>query len=159
MERSTQLTRSEGTAALDQQRVHTSEDGDRTMKVVLQNHPAVQRTAANTPEDVAVADGAEDSVVQKQARHGSDAGPCSAPDQVWWADDAARRSSTLAGTTSRSRISYPGIDRTTELGLKQNGFLIETEPGFRSPELANALADQDGALISSPNWWTEVETT
>ena len=77
MERSTQLTRSEGTAALAQQSVHTSEDGDRTMRVVLQNHPAVQRTAANTPEDVAVADGAE-----KQARHGSDARPCSAPNRV-----------------------------------------------------------------------------
>ena len=52
------------------------------MRVVLQNHPAVQRTAANTPEDVAVADGAEDSVVPKQARHGSDARPCSAPNRV-----------------------------------------------------------------------------
>ena len=39
----------------------------------------------------------------------------------------------------------------------QNGFLIETEPGFPSLELANALVDQDGLLISSPNWWTEVE--
>ena len=80
MERSTQLTRSEGAAALDQQSIHTSEDGDRTTKVVLQNDPAVQRTAANTPEDVA--DGAEDSVFQKQARHSSDARPCSAPDRV-----------------------------------------------------------------------------
>ena len=43
------------------------------------------------------------------------------------------------------------------LGLIQNGFLIETEPGFPSPELANALADQDGLLISSPNWRTEVQ--
>ena len=51
------------------------------------------------------------------------------------------------------------MDRTTELGLIQNGFLIETEPGFPSAELANALADQDGALISSPTRWTEVQTT
>ena len=41
-----------------------------------------------------------------------------------------------------SRISYPGMDRTTELGLIQNGFLIETEPGCPSLELANPLADQ-----------------
>ena len=76
------MTRSEGAAALDQQSVHTSEDGDRTMRVLLQNGLAVQRTAANTPEDVTVVDGAEDSVVQKQARHGSDARPCSAPNRV-----------------------------------------------------------------------------
>ena len=82
MGRSTEVTRSERAAASDQQPVHTSEDGDRTMRVVLQNDLGVQRTAANTPEDVAVADGAEDSVVQKQARHSSDARPCSAPDRV-----------------------------------------------------------------------------
>ena len=82
MGRSTEVTRSERPAALDQQSVHTSEDGDRTMRVLLQNGPAVQRTAANTPEDVTVVDGAEDSVVQKQARHGSDARPCSAPNRV-----------------------------------------------------------------------------
>ena len=81
MERSTEVTRSERAAASDQQPVHTSEDGDRTMRVLLQNGPA-QRTAANTPEDVTVVDGAEDSVVQKQARHGSDARPCSAPNRV-----------------------------------------------------------------------------
>ena len=77
MERSTQVTRSERAAASDQQPVHTSEDGDRTMRVLLQNGLAVQRTAANTPEDVTVVDGAE-----KQARHGSDARPCSAPNRV-----------------------------------------------------------------------------
>ena len=77
MEGSTEVTRSERAAASDQQPVHTSEDGDRTMRVLLQNGLAVQRTAANTPEDVAVAHGAE-----KQARHGSDARPCSAPNRV-----------------------------------------------------------------------------
>ena len=77
MERSTQVTRSEEAAALDQQTVHTSEDGERTMRVLLQNGLAVQGTAANTPEDVAVVHGAE-----KQARHGSDARPCSAPNRV-----------------------------------------------------------------------------
>ena len=77
MERSAEVTRSERAAASDQQPVHTSEDGDRTMRVLLQNGLAVQRTAANTPEDVAVVDGAE-----KQARHGSDARRCSAPNRV-----------------------------------------------------------------------------
>ena len=49
-------------------------------------------------------------------------------------------------------------DRISELEFLQNGFLVETEPGFPSLDLANLLADQEGVLISSPNWWSEVET-
>ena len=40
----------------------------------------------------------------------------------------------------------------------ENGFLVQTEPGFPSLELANELAAQEGVVISSPNWWREVET-
>ena len=36
-----------------------------------------------------------------------------------------------------------------------NGFLVETEPGFPSLELANALAAQAGVWVSSPNWWSD----
>ena len=43
------------------------------------------------------------------------------------------------------------------MGFLENGFLVETEPGFPSLELANALASQDGVVMSSPNWWTEIE--
>ena len=48
-------------------------------------------------------------------------------------------------------------DRVSELGFLENGFFIESEPGFESLELANALAAQPGAVISSPNWQTQVE--
>ena len=56
-------------------------------------------------------------------------------------------------------FSQNGIstDRVSELGFLENGFFIETEPGFESLELANALAAQPGAVISSPNWQTQVE--
>ncbi len=37
-----------------------------------------------------------------------------------------------------------------------NGFLVETEPGFPSLELANALAGQEGVILSSPNWQSTV---
>ncbi len=37
-----------------------------------------------------------------------------------------------------------------------NAYFIQTEPGFPSLTLANELAGQDGVLISSPNWQTEV---
>ena len=49
-------------------------------------------------------------------------------------------------------------DRTSELSFIENGFLVETEPGFPSLYLANELALKDGVIISSPNWWREVET-
>ena len=38
-----------------------------------------------------------------------------------------------------------------------NAYFIETEPGFPSLNLANELAGQDGVVLSSPNWQTEVE--
>ena len=43
------------------------------------------------------------------------------------------------------------------LGWIDNGYFIETAPGFPSLTLANALAGQEGVEISSPNWWQQVE--
>ena len=48
------------------------------------------------------------------------------------------------------------MDRVSELDYVANGFSVETEPGFPSLDLANALAVQDGVEISSPNWGREV---
>ena len=55
-----------------------------------------------------------------------------------------------------------------EQGIKQhlvtaqtfttNAFFIETDPGFPSLELANALAGEDGVLLARPNWQREVST-
>ena len=163
-ERSTQATRSEAAATLDQGTVHTWDDGDSTMRVLLQTDLVVQKTAANTSEDVVVAEGAEDSVVHKQAGHGPDARPVfrsesggglmTLPGGVLLALDPGWDDAHVEDFFSHNDIS---TDRISELGFLQNGFLIQTEPGFPSLELANALADQDGVLISSPNWWTEVE--
>ena len=49
-------------------------------------------------------------------------------------------------------------DRTSELTFIQNGYFVETEPGFPSLDLANELAAREGVVISSPNWWREVQT-
>ena len=48
-------------------------------------------------------------------------------------------------------------EQVSELGFIPNGFLVETEAGFPSLDLANSLASQDGVELSSPNWWSEVE--
>ena len=151
VERSTQVTRSEAAAAPDQEPVHTWEDGDRTMRVVLQNDLVVQKTAANTPEDVVVSEGAGDSVVRKQARHGPDALPVfrsesgaglmTLPGGVLLALDPAWDDAQVEEFFSNNEIS---AERVSELGFLQNGFLIETEPGFPSLELANQLARPGG---------------
>ena len=50
------------------------------------------------------------------------------------------------------------MDRLSPLGEIPNGFVVASEPGFASLELANALAGQDGVRLSSPNWWRERTT-
>ena len=48
--------------------------------------------------------------------------------------------------------------QVSELDFVDNGYFVETEPGYPSLDLANKLASQEGVIISSPNWWTEVTT-
>ena len=43
-------------------------------------------------------------------------------------------------------------DRVSGLDYLANGFFVETEPGFASLDLANALAAQPGVELSQPNW-------
>ncbi len=145
--------------------VYTYRDGDRTLRVVLQDDLVVQETAAITPDDIVVVKGDEESIVGKQARHGQDAHPVfrsesggglmTLPGGVLLVLDAEWGRKEVAGFLSGNDIS---IDRVSDLGFLQNGFMVETEPGFASLELANALASQQGVVLSSPNWWREVET-
>ena len=144
--------------------VYTWEDGDRTLRVLLQIDLVVQETASNTPEDVVVARGAVDSIVKKEAKHGQDSRPVfrsesggglmMLPGGVLLALDPKWDRARVESFFSRNNISS---DRTSELGFLENGFLVKTEPGFPSLELGNALAAQDGVVISSPNWWRELE--
>ena len=48
-------------------------------------------------------------------------------------------------------------NKVSELGWIDNGFFIETDPGFPSLTLANKLAGQEGVELSSPNWSHEIE--
>ena len=162
-EQSTKGTRSEP-AVSGQDTVYTWQDGDRTLRVVLQTDLVVQETAANTPQDVVVVKGAGDSIVQKQANHGEDVRPVfrsesggglmTLPGGVLLALDPQWDRAAIESFFSRNNIS---TDQTSELSFLENGFLVKTEAGFPSLELANALAAQDGVVISSPNWWREVE--
>ena len=162
-ERSTKGTRSEQ-AVRDEGTVYTWEDGDRTTRVVLQTGLAVQETASIAPEDVVVARGAKDSIVLKQDKHGASAGPVFRPESggglmtlpggVLLALDPGWDQARVDDFFSRNNISS---HRTSELEFLPNGFLVDTEPGLSSLELANGLAAEDGVVAASPNWWIEVE--
>ena len=48
--------------------------------------------------------------------------------------------------------------QVSELDFLDNAFFVQTDPGFPSLELANSLADEEGVLVSSPNWQQQYET-
>ena len=66
-------------------------------------------------------------------------------------------SSAWSQAETNAFFSNNGIKtgRVSELDYVANGFFVETEPGFPSLNLANALAVQEGVEISSPNWGRE----
>ena len=145
--------------------VYTWEDGDTTRRVVLQDELVVQETAANTVDDVVVVEGVGDSIVQRQPKHDQNARPVfrsesggglmALPGGVLLALDPEWDQARVDSFFSENDISN---DRTSVLSFIENGFLLETEPGFPSLYMANELALKDGVIISSPNWWREVET-
>lgn len=144
--------------------VYTWQDGDATLRVVVQTDLVVQDISGNTTDDEIVAKDASGSIVRKQAEHGGDARPVfrsesggglmTLPGGVLLALDPGWDEGAVERFFSRNGI--PPDDRSA-LGFIQNGFMVTTEPGFPSLELANDLASQEGVMLSSPNWWTELE--
>ena len=146
--------------------VYTWHDGDRTRRVVLQTRPAVQEAeaAASRTEDGVIKLGDLDSIVRENPQPGSEVEPVfrsesggelmTLPGGVVLALDPEWDQATVEKFFAQNGIS---LDRTSELDFLDNGFFVETEPGFPSLELANVLADQDGVILSSPNWSREVE--
>ena len=154
--------------------VYTYQDGEKTRRVILQPSPVVRETVADTAEDGAVKrgtteDGAVkkrdvDSGVHKQPELGGDG-------QLVFRSESGGELMTLPGgvllaldpqwnrDAVESFFSRNGIalEQKSELDFLDNGFFVETEPGFPSLELANALVGQDGVILSSPNWAREVE--
>ena len=148
--------------------VYTWQDGDRTLKAVLQATPVAQEkekeTAAGATEDYAVTKGEVNGIVRKQSELGSDGQPVfrsesggelmTLPGGIILALDPEWDQDAVQEFFSRNGIS---LERASELDFLDNGFFVETEPGFPSLELANALAGQEGVILSSPNWSREVE--
>ena len=149
--------------------VYTWQDGDRTQRVLLQEDLAVQKTDANTSDDVVVVKAGKTSIVRKQADPLQD-GPEQDGGPVFRSESGGTLMTLPGGVllklesnwdqkTVEKFLSDNGIavDSVSPIGFIENAFLIETEPGFASLELANSLAAKEGVEISSPNWWMDVE--
>ena len=131
---------------------------------MLQSDLVVQENAAITPEDEVVQRGAKDSIVRKQVKHGSDVQPVfrsgsggglmTLPGGVVLVLDPGWDQDAVESFFSWNGLS---LEPASELDFLENAFLVETDPGFPSMELANALAGQDGVIVSSPNWSRETE--
>ena len=139
----------------DQGQVYTYEDGDRTVRVLLQSDLEVS-------EDGSVARGSGEHIVTKDSSGGSTGQPVfrsessgplmTLPGGVLLVLDAAWSPAETNAFFARNRIE---LNRVSAMEIAANSFFVETAPGFPSLDLANALAAQDGVRISSPNWWRE----
>ena len=157
-------SRADWDGSTDQGEVHTYEDGDRTVRVVLQNDLVLQKNSAVTPSDSVVVKGSTQSIIRKGSDGGLDnlpvfrsesgGGLMTLPGGVLLALDPEWDKAQIDNFFSENGISP---EQVSELGFISNGFLVETEAGFPSLDLANSLAAQDGVELSSPNWWSEVE--
>ena len=157
-----------GGAASAQGDVYTWQDGDRTVGAQLQLDLVVLDDGAIVSRDDIVADTGNEQNVPRSADGGggkSDGTSSSNPvflsesgelmalpggvvvvlDPEWDAAEAA------AFFTANGIVP----SRVSSLDYLTNGFFVETDPGFASLDLANALAGQVGVELSSPNWWRE----
>ncbi len=154
-----------GDASSAQGAVYTYEDGDRTIRVVLQTDLVVRQTGADTSTNVVVRRVAGGSIVRSHFAYGAAAQPVfrsasggqlmTLPGGVLLALDPEWDRDRVQRFFSENSISKA---RISERNFIPNGFFVETEPGFPSLDLANALAAQEGVVFASPNWWQEAST-
>ena len=153
---------SAGSADPVQGNTYTWQDGDRTLTAYLQTDLVVERGSGGTPRDVVAADEGGTNVVRSaDGQSESDTLPVfrsesgglmTLPGGVLLVLDAEWSTAEVNAFFSGNGIKQ---DRASELSYADNGFFIETEPGFPSLDLANTLAALDGVEISSPNWGRE----
>ena len=165
-ESSQSVAKSGGTSGKEsaQGEVYTWQDGDRTMRAVLQEDLSVQDQSAVTSDDEVVAGMGKNSIVRKRYKESVNAGPVfksesggglmTLPGGVMLALDPEWDQAAVDKFFAGNDIP---ADQITPLEWLDNGFFVETEPGFPSLDLANSLAAQEGVAVSSPNWWRELE--
>ena len=156
--------------------VYAWQDGDRTVGAQLQLDLVVLDGGAIVPRDDIVADTGNEQNVPRSADSGgksdggggkSDGTSSSSSNPVFLSESGELM--TLPGgivvvldpewDAGQAAAFFTGNDiapsRVSSLDYLTNGFFVETDPGFASLNLANALAGQVGVELSSPNWGRE----
>ena len=147
---------------------YTWQDGDRTLTVLLQADLTVQDDGEIAPREEPEGKGVARNNVGKGVEK-KDSGGGGRDDHPVFRSESGELMMLPGGvllalnpewTQSETDAFFAGngikLDRVSDLGFVTNGFFVETEPGFPSLTLANSLAGQDGVVLSSPNWWTEI---
>ena len=154
-----------GSSNAEENTEYAWKDGDRTLTVTLQPDLVVDEDDSGTSKSearVAASGGAIVKSVEGQDQKSgqpvfkSQSGALmTLPGGVLLVLDADWTATEVNAFFAGNGIKQ---DQISELDFVDNGYFVETEPGFPSLNLANKLASQDGVIISSPNWWTEVTT-
>ena len=140
------------------EQVYTYQDGDRTVRVVLQPDLEVSEDgsgARSRGEHIVTKDRAGRSTGHPVFRSESSGTLMTLPGGVLLVLDAEWGTAETNAFFARNRITP---NRVSAMGITANSFFVETAPGFPSLDLANALATQDGVRLASPNWWREHTT-
>ena len=142
---------------------YTWEDGDRTLTVTLQTDLAIEEPIGEAIKDALAATPRGNVVRSADSRGRSTGLPVftspsgdlmTLPGGVLLLLDQDWGEARVKRFFADNAISASDV---SALGWIDNGYFIETAPGFPSLTLANALAGQEGVEISSPNWWQQVE--
>ena len=141
---------------------YTWRDGDVTRRVRVQLDLVSQPSSQNRVSDVVVVDGGGRSIVRKRADDTAGTG-----DPVFRAESGQLMTLPggvlvmLDGDWDSARIerffseNSIAMSRVEEQIFAPNAFLVSTDPGFSSLQVANALAGQDGVIFAVPDWQTE----
>lgn len=145
--------------------VYTWQDGEHTRSVRLVSGLFVQSSGENTVDDLVLTDNGERSIVVRQNRHAVQdfepvfvsevgGGLMTLPGGVLLALDPDWGEERVNRFFSENGIKLSRVSAQT---FSENAFLVETEPGLPSLELANELATRTGVLISTPNWARQLD--
>ena len=151
---------------------YTWQDGDRTLTALLQSDLTVGEDGEVTPAEISPLGESETTVVTRSNTGDVNrkiAGSVDSGAQPVFRSESGELMTLPGGlllalnpewTQVETDAFFAGngieLDRVSDLGFVTNGFFVETEPGFPSLNLANALAEQEGVVLSSPNWWTDI---
>ena len=151
-----------------QQRPYTWRDGDRTMTALLQPALTVTQGGDIEPRSKTAVKTKRSDAADKADTAGSvDTAP-SATMPVFQSQSGTLMTlpggvllaldKSWSGAETDAFFDRNGIlpDRVSELDYIANGFFVDTQSGFPSLDLANALATQDGVRVSTPNWRREL---